>query len=114
MRSSKSALAAAALALAVAGCTTAPEVRMVDPDVKFPPKPKDCKIEVLRERPKRDYVEIAEIQRLVTTPNASPEMFRETACGLGADAVIVLRDFVTNQLEQKLIAVMAIKYRDEL
>ena len=40
-------------------------------------------------------------------------MLRPKACELGADAIIVTRDVVTNKFDHRLVAGIAIQYRPE-
>jgi hypothetical protein len=101
--------ALAMLGAALSGCG-AVKVRPQQDGLHLDPKPADCDLDLLFKAPQRPFERIAELDAHVTTPGGSPEVFRETACGLGADALIVIRDFVTNRLGHKILAVMAIKY----
>ncbi len=110
----KTAAGLAAL-LALAGCG-AVKVTPLGPEAGRAPKPRDCAIEFLDRTPGRAHDEIAELHSLVTSvPPAGPlEVLREAACRLGADAVVVTRKFVTNQLGHVLVAGTAIAYRVEV
>ena len=115
----KSALVVAVVAtsVALAGCGTIKVRRSSSSQVlRLEPKPADCDLDWLpRAPPRRAYQEIAELSAHVTTPPfASPEVLRETACELGADAVVMIRNFVINPLGHKIIAGMAIKYDEPL
>ena len=111
MRSRHLVAALAISTLSLAGCG-AVKVRSADSAkaLHLEPKPADCDLDFLNRAPKRAYQEIAELDAHVTQQGGSPEVLREKACELGADAIIVIRDFVTNHLGHKLVAGMAIKY----
>jgi hypothetical protein len=108
MRSISAAAALALLAVGT-GCGNV-KVRPEENGVRLDPKPADCDLDLLFKAPQRPYEKIAELDAHVTTAGGSPEVFREKACELGADAVIVIRDFIINPLGHKVLAVMAIKY----
>jgi hypothetical protein len=80
--------------------------------VRYEPKPKGCGLEFLYKVPGRPYEEIADLEAHVTSPPAGGtlEALRDKACELGADAVIVTRNFVTNAYGHALVAGTAIKY----
>jgi hypothetical protein len=73
-------------------------------------KPSDCDLDYYPRPPKRAYQEIAELTTYETIPFQTPEVLREQACALGADAIIEVRNFVTNELGHKVIAGVAIRY----
>jgi hypothetical protein len=111
----RAALAAALLALAA--CASAGIKVVRTSDEKLPPKPADCPLEFLRKAPAQPYDDLAELESHVTSPPAygagALEVLRPKACELGADAVIVERNFVTNEFGHVLVAGVAIKYRAE-
>jgi hypothetical protein len=110
-RPSPAATALAMVTLSLAGCG-AIKVRSASSAPQLQAKPSDCDIDLLFKAPKRAYQEIAELDAHVTRPGGSPEVFHEKACELGADAIIVIRDFMLNPLGHKLEAAMAIKYSE--
>lgn len=79
------------------------------------PRPSDCPLELLRSPPEKPYDELAELTSHVTAPpkGGALEVLRPKACELGADAVIVLRDQVLNEMGHTLVAGIAIKFRPE-
>ena len=101
--------------LAMTACGVGVKVTRVDPDSGIAPRPSDCAIEFLDEAPQRDHDEIAELStHLTVIPRAGPlEVLREPACRLGADAVVVTRRFVTNEMGHMVVAGTAIRYRVE-
>lgn len=78
-------------------------------------RPSDCALEFLEKAPGRPYDELGELESHVTAPppGGAREALRPDACRLGADAVIVTKDFVTNEFGHALVAGTAIKYRAE-
>ena len=78
-------------------------------------RPSDCALEFLEKRPGRPYDELGELETHVTAPppGGAREALHADACRLGADAVIVTRDFVTNEFGHAMVAGTAIKYRSE-
>ena len=67
-----------------------------------------------RPAPAHPYDEVAQLETHVTAPPPDPrEVLRPKACELGADAVIVTRNFVTNEFGHVIVAGTAIKYRAE-
>lgn len=81
-------------------------------DAHYAAKPKGCSLDFLYDVPKRPYQEIAHLEEHVTNPpsGGNVEVLRDKACELGADAVIVTRNFVTNALGHALVGGTAIKY----
>ena len=76
---------------------------------------KNCVVDFLRNPPERGYDEIAEVYTYYSRPVEPQDALRKKACDLGADAVIVARDFLIAWEcfgDRKLIAGIAIKYRD--
>jgi hypothetical protein len=86
-------------------------------DEELAPRPADCPLEFLRKEPSRPYDELADLETHVTSPPSygagALEVLRPEACRLGADAVIVRRNFVTNEYGHVLVAGTAIRYRAE-
>jgi hypothetical protein len=98
-----------AVLTALAGCSSV----KVSPSVSdAEAKPADCKVDFLESAPARQYTEIQELKALVTAvpPQGPLEILRRQACEVGADAVIVTRNFVTNAFGHVLVAGIAIKY----
>jgi hypothetical protein len=101
--------------LVLSGCG-AVKVTRLGPDTGVAPKPRDCAIEFLDKNPERAHDEIAELSSHVTNvpPGGPLEVLREAACRLGADAVVVTRNLVLNELGHVLVAGTAIAYRAEV
>jgi len=106
---------ALAALLALTGCGVAVKVTRVAPDAAIAPRASDCAIEFLDKNPERAYEALAELDtHLTLIPAAGPlEPLREPACRLGADAVVVTRRFVINEMGHMLVAGTAIRYRAE-
>jgi hypothetical protein len=100
------------LAFALAGCGGGVQVRPSGLNQKLQPKPKNCDLEFLYQAPARAFEAIAELNTHVTNapPGGAIEALRPKACELGADALIVTQNFVTNELGHALVAGTAIKY----
>jgi hypothetical protein len=78
-------------------------------------RPPGCTVEFLRETPERKHDELGEIYSYYSRVVAPQDVLREKACELGADAVVVTRDFLISTErgpDRKLVAGTAIKYRD--
>jgi hypothetical protein len=71
-------------------------------------------MQFLRGAPGRPYDEIAGLEAHVTAPppGGALEALHGKACELGADAVIVTRNFVTNQVGHVLVAGTAIRFSE--
>lgn len=111
-------LALAALLVALAGCAGGGIKVIRTTDEKFAARPADCPLEFLQKAPRdRAFTEIAELESHVTNPPiggmGALEVLRPQACELGADAVVVTRNFVTNEFGHVLVAGTAIKFKDE-
>lgn len=81
------------------------------------PRPADCVIEFYRTTlPERPYDEVATLHLRATvfaTPQGAQEKMREQACALGADAVLITREFVPGtQYTPSLMTGAAVSYRD--
>jgi hypothetical protein len=82
---------------------------------KAEPRPPDCTVEFLNNAPERKYDELGELYGYYSREVEPQDVLREKACALGADAVIVTKDFVISTEsgpDRKSIAGTAIKYRD--
>lgn len=103
---------AAAIALAACGSVSvAPSRSGVHAEARAP----DCALEFLRAPPGRAYDELADVYSYYARVVEPQDVLREKACELGADAVIVTRDFVISSArgpDRKLVAGTAIKYRE--
>jgi hypothetical protein len=77
------------------------------------PRPAGCDLEFLAEAPKRGFDTLADLQSHVTLPprGGAREVLRDKACALGADAIILTRDFVLNEYGHVLVEGKAIKYQ---
>ena len=107
------------LALAVASVPVAcgsgsASVKPSPSGAKAESRPPGCTVEFLRETPERKHDELGEIYSYYSRVVAPQDVLREKACELGADAVIVTRDFLISNRgpDRKLVAGIAIKYRD--
>jgi hypothetical protein len=101
--------------LVLVGCG-AVKVTLLNPDLGAGARPRGCAIEFLNQAPERAYDELAELESHVTSvpPGGAQEVLRDTSCQLGADAVIVTRNFVTNAYGHVLVVGTAIRYRPDL
>jgi hypothetical protein len=111
-------LPAVFLALGVAsaplGCGTV-SVKPPRTAAKAESRPRDCTVEFLRATPERAYDELGEIYSYFSRVVEPQDVLREEACGLGADAVVVTRDFLVSTSrgpDRKVVAGIALKYRD--
>jgi hypothetical protein len=98
--------------LALAGCG-GPGVTIRRTGLSAPPRPAGCDLEVLRNPPERPYDALADLESHVTRvpPEGALSVVKPEACALGADAIVVVRELITNELGHTLVAVTAIKYR---
>jgi hypothetical protein len=104
---------ALAALLVLAGCGSV-SVRPSRSGFTAQARPKDCAVEFLRNPPEREYGELAELYSYYPTVVEPQHVLREQACQLGADAVIVTRDFLVSSgrgPDHKFVAGIAIKYR---
>ena len=101
-----------AILLGLAGCAETVKVTRVGPDAGLAPKAGDCPIEFLLKPPERLYDPIADLESHLTDvpPQGSLSVLREPACRLGADAVIVTRNFVINMFGHMMVAGTAIRW----
>jgi hypothetical protein len=111
-RTGRGTLPAALLFLVACGSVS---VTPSPPRLRAQARGPDCALEFLRSAPERAYDEIAEVYSYFPRVVEPQEVLREKACELGADAVIVTRDFLISTgraSDRKLVAGTAIKYRD--
>jgi hypothetical protein len=104
------------LALALAGCAGASQGGPVTVQrwADAPPKPPGCAPEILQKAPTRPYEALGELTSHLTNPPPQPiSVVLPKACELGADAVIVQRNLVTNIAGHVLVSVIAIRWRAE-
>ena len=105
--------AAALAALALAACGGGITVRRTA--ASAPPKPASCELEILQKAPPRPYDELASLESHVThvPKDGALSVLKPKACELGADALVVVRNMVLNELGHTLVAAIAIRYRPE-
>jgi hypothetical protein len=105
------ALAAATSLACLAFPRTAPEGDVA----KAPSKPKGCEIAYLEKEPDRPYEELGEITDMVAKPDPfNPALaFRDRACEMGADALIVTRRVVTDAYDRMMLSARAIRWKPE-
>lgn len=88
----------AAAVLAFAGCVAGQRISVTDAGsgLSLSPRPADCRVEFYRTKsPERAYEEVGTIHFSGgATPESAQEALRAKACELGADAVIVTRDYI--------------------
>ena len=74
-----------------------------------------CELEFLRKPPERAHLALAELSAQVTAPPraGAREVLRAEACALGADAVVVTKEQVTNEFGHVIVAGTAIAYEKE-
>ncbi|HET9595363.1 MAG TPA: hypothetical protein VFP65_07270 [Anaeromyxobacteraceae bacterium] len=99
--------------LVVAGCGSV-SVRRSRSGFTAEARPKDCPVEFLFKAPERGYGELAELYSYYPDVVEPQHVLGEKACELGADAVIVTRDFLVSHgkgPDHKFVAGIAIKYR---
>jgi hypothetical protein len=80
-------------------------------------RPPGCAVDFLRFAPERKHDELGEIYSYYSQVVEPQDVLREKACELGADAVIVTRDFLISTVrgpDHKLVAGIAIKYQDSM
>jgi hypothetical protein len=78
-------------------------------------RPRDCTVEFLRAAPERTHEQLGELYSYYSHVVQPGDVLREQACALGADAVIVTRDFLVSTSrgpDRKLVAGIAIRYTD--
>ncbi len=100
--------------LTLAGCGTA-WVTPTRSGFKAASRPGDCAVDFLRKAPERGYDELGEMYSYSSRVVEPQDLLRRKACELGADAVIVTEDILVTHgrgAEHKLVAGIAIKYRD--
>jgi hypothetical protein len=104
---------AAATTLTLVACGGGLTVRRTG--VTAPPKPRGCDLDVLQKAPPRPHEALAEIQTHVTNVprEGALSIVMPKACELGADAIVVVRNMVLNELGHTLVVVRVIRYRPE-
>jgi hypothetical protein len=111
-------LASVVVVLAVASSLACGSVSVKPPSsgAKVASRPRDCAVEFLRRTPERAYEELGEMYSYFPWVVEPEQVLREKACELGADAVIVTRDFLISTVhgpDRKFVAGVAIRYRGE-
>jgi hypothetical protein len=84
-------------------------------EIKAAARPRDCQVEFLKKPPARAYDALGELNANWPTVVKPSDVLREKACEMGADAVIVTRDYPipTGAGPARMeIAGTAIKYRE--
>jgi hypothetical protein len=112
------AVAALAGSVTIAGCSSASSskspVSVKPSEFKAAARPNDCQVEFLQKPPAKAYDALGELYGYWPTEAKPADVLREKACEMGADAVIVTRDFLISNVTgpyRKQIAGTAIKYR---
>ncbi len=102
-----------AAALATLGLAACGGVTVRRTGVTAPPRPAGCDLEVLYQAPARPYDALADLESHVShvPREGALSVVKPKACELGADALVVVRNMVLNELGHTLVAVTAIKYR---
>jgi hypothetical protein len=103
-----------AVTLAPIGCGS---VSVNPAGARVESRPRDCTVEFLRRAPERRYEDLGEMYSYYSWVVEPQDVLRERACELGADAVIVTRDFLVSTVhgpDRKVVAGIAIKYRDSM
>jgi len=103
----------AGLALSTAVLAGCGGIRVSPSGVAAAARPAGCALEVLNQAPDRPYDELGKLDtHLTQTLRGGPrEVLRDPACRLGADAVIVEKEFILNEYGHALVAGTAIRYR---
>jgi hypothetical protein len=113
------AVVALACSAALAACSSASpsssSVSVKPSAFKAAARPRDCQVEFLQKPPARAYDALGELYGYWPTVVKPADVLREKACEMGADAVIVTRDFLISTVagpDRKEISGTAIKYRE--
>jgi hypothetical protein len=105
----------AALLLPLAAACTTVGVTDSGSGKKFAPRPAECRVDFFRTKPPETaYDEIATVhwQGTLVGAEGAQEDLRRKACELGADAVVVIRDYVPGtQHSMGVMTGTAIRYR---
>ena len=115
-RPARSAALAAALAASTSlACFAFPRTKPEGDVAKAPAKPPGCEMAYLEKEPDRPYEELGELTDRVTNPDPfNPALaFRDRACELGADALIVTRRVVTDAYGSVMLSARAIRWKPE-
>jgi len=112
------AVAAFAGSVAIGACSSASvsksPVSVKPSEFKAAARPRDCQIEFLQKPPDKAYDALGELYGYWPAEVKPADVLREKACEMGADAVIVTRDFLISNVtgpDRKQIAGTALKYR---
>jgi hypothetical protein len=110
MRNVSSAVVLATVVLAA--CATGGPVTVRSYGISAPAKQPGCGLEVLQKPPNRPYETLGEIESHVTSvpPQGALAVVKPKACELGADAIIVDRNMVLNEVGHVLVSVRAIRW----
>jgi len=106
---------AALSTLALAGCAGG-GLHVRPTGITAAPRPVGCKVEILYYKaPDRPFDELADMETHVTLPprEGAPQVLVPKACELGADAILVRKSQVLNELGHELVVGTAIKFRPE-
>jgi hypothetical protein len=112
------AVAAFAGSVTIGACSSASPskspVSVKPSEFKAAARPHDCQVEFLQKPPAKAYDALGELYGYWPAEVKPADVLREKACEMGADAVIVTRDFLISAVtgpDRKQIAGTAIKYR---
>ena len=112
------ALAAFVGSVTIAACSSAGSskspVSVKPSEFKAAARPPDCQVEFLQGPPAKAYDTLGELYGYWPAEVKPADVLREKACEMGADAVIVTRDFLVSTVngpDRKQIVGTAIKYR---
>lgn len=107
-------LAAALLALTLAACAGG-GVNVRRTGVPASPRPAGCRVEIHYYRaPDRPHEVLAEMETHLTRPPADPpQALVPMACELGADALVVEKSMVLNEMGHVLLVGAAIRFKPE-
>ena len=107
-------LALAVASVPIACASGSASVKPSPSGAKAESRPPDCTVEFLRAAPERKYDELGEIYGYYSQEVEPQDALREKACVLGADAVIVTKDFLVSAEQgpdRKFLSGIGIKYR---
>lgn len=101
----------AAAALVLAGCGRSVQVHRTASTAAS--RPSSCDLAYFYKTPGEPYDELGDLETHLTSPptKGAIEALRPEACRLGADALIVTKNQVLNELGHTLVAGTAIKFR---
>ena len=84
----------AAIAACCAASPSSSSVSVKPSEIKVAARPRDCQVEFLQKPPARAYDALGELHGNWPTEVKPADVLREKACEMGADAVIVTRDYL--------------------